>query len=59
MYSYEIEKLLKLRENLVSIKEYLTITDSPQIDHVKYDNGLFYLWTTDNYRFVLKIRKEG
>ena len=59
MYSYEIEKLLKLRENLVSIKEYLAITDSPQIDHVKYDNGLFYLWTTDNYRFVLKIRKEG
>lgn len=58
MYSYEIEKLLKIRNNLVSIKEYLAITDSPQIDHIKYDNGLFYLWTTDNCKFVLKIRKE-
>ena len=58
MYSYEIEQLLKLRNNLVSIKEYLIITSSPQIDHIKYDNGLFYLWTNDNYKFVLKIRKE-
>lgn len=58
MYSYEIEELLKLKNNLISIQEYLKITDSPQIDHIKYDNGLFYLWTTDNYRFVLRI-KEG
>lgn len=59
MYSHEIEQLLKLKNNLVTIKEYLKITESSQIDHVKYDNGLFYLWTTDNYKFVLKIRKEN
>ena len=58
MYSKEIEQLLQLRNNLVSIKEYLKIIESPQIDHIKYDNGLFYLWTNDNYKFVLRIRKE-
>lgn len=55
MYSKEIEELLKLRNNLVSIKEYIEISNSPQVDHVKFDNGLFYLWTTDNYKFVLKV----
>lgn len=58
MYSHEIEQLLKLKNNLVTIKEYLKITESSQIDHIKYDNGLFYLWTIDNYKFVLKIGKE-
>lgn len=58
MYSHEIEQLLKLKNNLVTIKEYLKIIESSQIDHIKYDNGLFYLWTTDNYKFVLKIGKE-
>ena len=58
MYSEEINRLLKIKNNLVSIKEYLAITDSPQIDHIKYDNGLFYLWTTDNYRFILRIKED-
>lgn len=58
MYSHEIQELLKIRNNLVSIKEYLKIINSPQIDHIKYDNGLFYLWTNDNYKFILKIKEE-
>ena len=58
MYSYEIMRLLELKNNLITIKEYLKITDSPQIDHIKYDNGLFYLWTTDNYRVILKIKED-
>ena len=59
MYSEEIKELLRLRNNLVSIKEYLKIIESPQIDHIKFDeNGLFYLWTNDNYKFCLKIRRE-
>lgn len=49
------EKLLKLKNNLVSINEYIEICNSSQVDHIKYDNGLFYLWTKDNYKFVLKI----
>lgn len=60
MYSYEIERLLKSRNYLISIQEYLTITDSPQIDHIKYDGEKFNMWTTDNYIFTFKIkfRKE-
>ena len=58
MYSYEIEMLLKLRNNLVSIKEYIQIISSPQVDHVLYKDNEFHLWTTDNYYFKLKIRKE-
>ena len=56
MYSYEIAELLKLRNNLVTLKEYLEITNSPQVDHVKYENDNFYLWTNDGYQFVLKIK---
>lgn len=58
MYSYEIENLLKLRNYLVSIQEYLDIVKSPQIDHIKYENDAFNIWTNDNYNFILKIRKE-
>lgn len=59
MYSYEIEKLLKLRNYLVSVQEYLEITKSPQIDHIKYENDMFFLWSTDGYTFKFKIKKEG
>jgi hypothetical protein len=59
MYSYEIAKLLKIRQNLVSIQEYLEIIKSPQIDHIKYENDTFFLWSNDGYSFKLKIKKEG
>lgn len=58
MYSYEIENLLKLKNYLVSVQEYLEIVKSPQIDHIKYENDAFNIWTNDNYNFILKIRKE-
>ena len=57
MYSYEIEMLLKLRNNLVSIKEYIQIISSPQVDHIKYEDEVFKIWTNDGYKFKLKIRK--
>jgi hypothetical protein len=57
MYSYEIAKLLKIRYNLVSIKEYIQIIESPQIDHIKYENDTFFLWSNDGYSFKLKIKK--
>lgn len=59
MYSYEIEKLLKLRNYLISIKEYLEITKSPQIDHIKYENDTFFMWSNDGYTFKFKLKKEG
>jgi hypothetical protein len=58
MYSYEIEKLIKLRNGLVTLKEYIEITKSNQVDHVKYEDDVFKIWTTDGYRFELKIIKE-
>jgi hypothetical protein len=58
MYSYEIAKLLKLRYNLVSIREYIQIVSSPQVDHVKYENDEFKVWTNDGYTFSLKIKKN-
>jgi len=58
MYSHEIQELLKLKNYLISVQDYIKIIESKQIDHIKYDNGLFYLWTTDNYRFIFKIRRE-
>lgn len=57
MYSKEIEEYLKVRNHLLTIKEYCDIVKfSPQIDHVKYDGNNFHVWTTDNYEFVLKIK---
>ena len=58
MYSEEIANLLKMRYNLVSIKEYLQIAESPQVDHIKYENEEFKIYTTDGYAFTLKIRRN-
>ena len=59
MYSYEIEKLLKIRNYLLSIEEYNNIVNnSPQIDHVKYnpEENIFTIWTNDDYTFTFKIK---
>ncbi len=58
MYSNEIENLLKFKNYLISVQDYLEIIKSPQIDHIKYENDMFYLWTNDNYSFTLKIRRD-
>lgn len=43
---------------MVTLKEYIEITKSNQVDHIKYENDVFKIWTTDGYKFELKIRKE-
>lgn len=58
MYSHEIEQLMKLRNYLISNKDYFYILDtSPQIRGIEYkpfeDN--FYMWTDDNYNFKFKV----
>lgn len=58
MYSEEIQKLLELRNYYVTCKEYIQIIKSPQIDHIKYENGGFTIWTTDGYYFKLRLRRE-
>ena len=62
MYSWEIQKLLELRNYLLSVKEYFYICDnSPQITRVSYDsyNNDFIIETTDRYKFKFKIKKGG
>jgi len=56
MYSYEIACLLEQKKYLISVKEYLQIIKSPQVDHIQYKNQQFYIWTNDGYQFVLKIK---
>lgn len=59
MYSWEIEQLLKLKNYLISNKEYSEICKtSPQINHIKYENEAFNIWTSDGYKFILKIKLE-
>lgn len=58
MYSDEIQKLLELRNYYISVKEYIEIVKSPQIDHIKYENQGFKIWTTDGYYFKLRLRRE-
>jgi hypothetical protein len=58
MYSYEIEEYIKLRNNLLNIKEYIDIIQtSPQIDHILYKDNNFEMYTNDCYKFKFKIKE--
>ena len=57
MYSEEIQKLIELRNYYISVKEYLEIIKSPQVDHIKYENQSFNVWTKDGYYFKFKIKR--
>ena len=58
MYSEEIRKLLEMKNYYITAREYLKIIKSPQVDHIKYENQFFNIWTTDGYYFKLKLKKE-
>ena len=58
MYSHEIKELLERKKYLISVKEYVQIISSPQVDHVEYKNQQFYIYTTDGYEFKLKIERS-
>ena len=55
MYSHEIKELLRLKKNIINVSEYMCIVSSPQIDHIKYIDGMFNIWTNDGYKFELKL----
>ena len=60
MYSWEIQKLLELRNYVLSVKEYFDLCDnSPQIVRVTYNpyEDSFLIKTSDNYEFKFKVRK--
>lgn len=59
MYSKEIENLLKIKQNVISTSEYFEILNtSPQINHVKYDNGCYQIETDDRYKFKVKVKSR-
>lgn len=56
MYSHEIDRLLKIKQNIITVKEYFEILNtSPQINHVKYDNGTYEINTEDKYNFKVHV----
>ena len=61
MYSHEIEELLRVRNNLVTVQEYLEICKSSQVNCVKYnaEKNNFEIHTKDNYHFILKIERRN
>lgn len=61
MYSWEIEQLMKQKQYLLKVKEYLEILNtSPQINRVSYhkESDDFYLATDDRYEFTFKLEKR-
>lgn len=59
MYSSEIKDLLDKKKNIITAYEYMLITNSPQVNHVKYTNGWFNIWTSDGYEFNLMLVPFG
>ncbi len=61
MYSWEIQRLMELKNYLISVKDYLHICNtSPQIREVKYDpyQDNFMIETDDKYKVYFKVKKE-
>lgn len=58
MYSHEIQELLRIRNNLVSVREYIEICMSSQVNHVVYKDSKFQVDTEDGYNFVFKINYD-
>ncbi len=62
MYSWQIERLIKLRNELLEAKEYLEISDvvkNPQITHIVYNSerDIFQIYTNDDYCLNFKVKK--
>lgn len=60
MYSHEIERLLKIKQYILSYNDYADIiTTSPQINNIKYEpyDDTFNIKTDDRYDFKFKVKK--
>lgn len=56
MYSEEIKELLKLKKNLITVQDYIKISESSQVNHIKFENEEFTCWTSDNYVFKFRLQ---
>lgn len=58
MYTSEIVELVKLKNNLLEVREYIDIIDnSPQIDHIIYEQGYFNIFSNDGLDIKIKIKE--
>lgn len=63
MYSWEIDKIIKLNNGQLSSSVYLEISDinkSPQIDHIKYNaySNCYSMWTKDGWCWNFQVHKD-
>ena len=61
MYSWEIQKLMELKNYLIEAEEYLHICKtSPQINWVSYNAEIdkFEIKTDDKYEWKFKVKKR-
>lgn len=61
MYTWEIQKLMELKNYLISVREYLNICNtSPQIREVSYNpyEDKFMIYTEEGYKVHFKVYKE-
>jgi hypothetical protein len=61
MYSWEIAKLLELRQYVLDVKEYFDLcSNSPQITRVTYNpyDDKIKVLTSDKYEFNFKIKRK-
>lgn len=62
MYSWEIDRLMKIKQDVITCSEYLEIlSTSPQINHIKYDayEDKVEINTNDDYHFKVKIKSPN
>ena len=56
MYSHEIEQLLKMKNYLITVQDYIKIIESSQVREVNYNgNNNFNVSTNDGYSFSFRV----
>lgn len=56
MYSHEIENLLKAKQYLINVKDYIKIMESKQVREIDYlGNNNFNVKTDDGYNFSFRV----
>lgn len=61
MYSWEIEQLIKFKNYLIDVEDYIKIlSTSPQIREVKYNpyENNFKIYTEDNLNIKFNVKKR-
>ena len=57
MTSEEIKEFVELKENLLTLQDYIKIVStSPQIKSIFYNKPYFDIFTNDNYEFKVKVK---